>query len=80
MTLQNSLDSTNPSPFSTAAVLDARLPNDDIPGSFFPTGEDVAFRAYQNFQNHGAADGHDVQDWLRAETELIAEHFAGDLW
>jgi hypothetical protein len=38
-----------------------------------PTSEEVADRAYLNYENHGAADGHDVEDWLRAEGELIAE-------
>jgi hypothetical protein len=38
-----------------------------------PTPEEVADRAYLNYENHGAADGHDVEDWLRAEGELIAE-------
>lgn len=41
---------------------------------FSPSENEVAFRAYLNYQNHGAAEGNDVQDWLRAESELIAEH------
>lgn len=41
----------------------------------FSTAEDaVAIRAYLNYQNHGQADGHDVADWLGAESELVAEH------
>lgn len=42
--------------------------------SFAPTSDEVAYRAYLNFQNHGGVDGHDVKDWLGAEAELIAEH------
>lgn len=38
-----------------------------------PSVEEVSYRAYLNYQNHGAADGRDMQDWLNAETELIAE-------
>lgn len=43
------------------------------PGAFTPSSDDIAYRAFLNYQNHGSADGHDFQDWLRAEAELIAE-------
>jgi Protein of unknown function (DUF2934) len=46
---------------------------DPSPSAFSPTAEDVAVRAYTNYQNHGAADGRDVEDWLAAETALCAE-------
>lgn len=39
-----------------------------------PSVADVAARAYLNYQNHGGIDGHDVEDWLAAETALAAEH------
>lgn len=42
--------------------------------AFTPSSDDIAYRAFLNYQNHGSADGHDFQDWLRAEAELIAEH------
>jgi hypothetical protein len=51
----------------------ASTPRDQSENSPPPSPEEVAFRAYLNFQNHGAADGHDVEDWLRAEAELMAE-------
>jgi hypothetical protein len=41
--------------------------------AFAPSAEAVAIRAYLNYQNHGAADGHDVEDWLAAEAALSAE-------
>lgn len=41
--------------------------------AFTPSSDDIAYRAFLNYQNHGSADGHDYQDWLRAEAELIAE-------
>jgi hypothetical protein len=41
--------------------------------AFTPSVEAVAMRAYLNYQNHGAADGHDVEDWLAAEAALCAE-------
>ncbi|MBK8039855.1 MAG: DUF2934 domain-containing protein [Verrucomicrobiaceae bacterium] len=41
--------------------------------AFTPSAEAVAARAYLNYQNHGAAHGHDVEDWLAAEAALCAE-------
>ena len=41
--------------------------------AFTPSAEAVAVRAYLNYQNHGAADVHDVEDWLAAEAALCAE-------
>lgn len=31
----------------------------------------IARRAYQLFADHGSSDGHDLDDWLRAERELF---------
>ena len=42
-------------------------------GVLVPAAEQVADRAYQYYQNHGAAGGRDVQDWLQAEAELTVE-------
>jgi len=61
-------------PFATAAMLDATAPQDANTIPFSPTEDEVAYRAYLNYQNHGGADGHDVENWLRAESELIAEN------
>jgi len=41
--------------------------------SFAPSTDAVALRAYLLHENHGAAHGHDVDDWLAAETALRAE-------
>ena len=57
-------------PLSTEG-LNAR--QDQAPTIVTPTSEEVADRAYLNYENHGAANGHDVEDWLIAEGELIAE-------
>jgi hypothetical protein len=35
--------------------------------------DEVALRAYHNFQKRGSADGAHQDDWLRAEAELTAE-------
>ena len=37
-----------------------------------PTHDQIAQRAYEIFVAHGATDGQDVEDWLRAERELQA--------
>jgi|GEM_PF-3621852 len=54
------------SPGSAAA---ARPPQD----VFVPSAEAVARRAHLLFENHGEANGRDMQDWLQAEAELTAE-------
>ena len=36
-----------------------------------PKDEQIAARAYQLYLERGRTDGHDVDDWLQAEYELI---------
>ena len=33
----------------------------------------IRLRAYELYESHGREDGHDLDDWLRAETELTEE-------
>jgi hypothetical protein len=40
---------------------------------FAPSADEVARRAYFSYLNQGALPGHDVQHWLEAEAELLAE-------
>jgi hypothetical protein len=40
---------------------------------FTPAPDEVARRAYLNYVNEGAQPGRDVQHWLEAEKQLIAE-------
>ena len=51
-----------PRPAQPAAKTDVvtRIPADDI-----------SHRAYRRFQERGSEHGHDVEDWLLAETELL---------
>ena len=35
--------------------------------------DEIARRAYQRYEQRGAIDGHDVDDWLEAEQELARE-------
>jgi hypothetical protein len=38
-----------------------------------PSPDEVARRAYFSYVNQGSLPGHDVQHWLDAEAQLIAE-------
>ena len=40
---------------------------------FAPSPDEVARKAYFSYVNEGSLPGHDVQHWLEAEAELIAE-------
>ena len=40
-----------------------------------PTREEIAQFAYSLFESRGREDGHDVEDWLRAEQQLF-HHYA----
>jgi Protein of unknown function (DUF2934) len=40
---------------------------------FAPSADEVARRAYFSYVNQGSLRGHDVQHWLAAEAELVAE-------
>jgi hypothetical protein len=36
-----------------------------------PTEEQIRLRAYQIYLEHGCRPGHDIDDWLQAEYELM---------
>ena len=36
-----------------------------------PSATEIAKRSYELFLARGGLDGHDVEDWLQAETELL---------
>ena len=40
---------------------------------FVASADEVARRAYFSYLNQGSLPGHEVQHWLAAEAELIAE-------
>jgi hypothetical protein len=40
---------------------------------FVPFTDEIARRAYFNYENGGSQPGHDVQHWLKAESDLLAE-------
>jgi hypothetical protein len=39
-----------------------------------PTREEIELRAYQIYLERGGAQGQDLEDWLRAERELLASY------
>jgi len=41
--------------------------------NFVPSPDEVARKAYFSYVNQGSSSGHEVQHWLAAEQELIAE-------
>jgi hypothetical protein len=49
--------------------------NNEIPGLH---GR-VALRAYQLFENRGRAHGQDLEDWFRAEQEVLSGQMGTDL-
>jgi hypothetical protein len=58
-------------PASTSQTMAAVLSQNEI--NFTPSPDEVARRAYFSYENQGSLPGHDVQHWLKAEAELIAE-------
>jgi hypothetical protein len=40
---------------------------------FSPSADEVARRAYFTYVNQGSLPGHEVQHWLEAEAQLLAE-------
>jgi len=55
---------------STLAAGDARAKAGSNP--IAPTNADIELRAYQIFLQRGAAHGHDIDDWLTAERQVLA--------
>ncbi len=41
--------------------------------NFTPAPDEVARRAFFAYENQGSQSGHEVQHWLQAEADLIAE-------
>ena len=61
-----------PRPSETSGlVADEKISQNEI--DFVPAQDEVARRAYFSYVNQGSAQGHEVQHWLAAEAELIAE-------
>jgi hypothetical protein len=44
-----------------------------VPLRITPTHQETAERAQKYFEERGSVDGHDLDDWIRAERDLIHE-------
>jgi hypothetical protein len=44
------------------------------PAGSHPTREDIALRAYEIYLERGGAPGNELDDWTRAERELLAKN------
>jgi hypothetical protein len=59
---------------SAGASVSAAVVNLNQGGTdFAPSPDEVARKAYFNYENQGSLPGHDVQHWLEAEAQLLAE-------
>jgi hypothetical protein len=56
----------------TESTLNFPRPNPDE-GSLELTEEYIRVRAYQIYERRGRQDGHDVDDWLLAEAEIMGK-------
>jgi hypothetical protein len=62
----------DPKPASTSPpIAAAALNQNEI--DFEPSPDEVARRAYFSYVNQGSRQGHEVQHWLAAEAQLLAE-------
>ena len=64
--------------FQTQPAAIAPRPNSSAPvgqteANFTPSPDEVARKAYFSYENEGSLPGRDVQHWLKAEADLIAE-------
>ena len=39
-----------------------------------PTHDEIAQLAFRMYESRGRQDGHDIEDWLRAEQELVERY------
>lgn len=56
---------------SEAAQAVKVVPAQELSERIGRTRERIALRAYEIFESHGRSDGRDLDDWLRAESELL---------
>jgi hypothetical protein len=57
-------------PVATTTTAKAEAPASPLP----PTRDAIAKRAYELYLARGKADGHQFEDWIQAERELLARN------
>ena len=65
------LSKTQPAVIAPRPTSAAGIDQNEI--NFAPSPDEVARKAYFAYENQGSQPGHEVQHWLAAEAELIAE-------
>ena len=60
-------------PAVIAPLPNSTLGKDQDEISFTPSPDEVARKAYFAYENERSQPGHDVEHWLKAEADLIAE-------
>ena len=61
-------------PKTVRALLPAAVTDINPDGTdFAPSADEMARKAYFSYVNQGSLPGHDVQHWLKAEADLLAE-------
>lgn len=65
------LSKTQPAVIALQPTLNAGIDTNEV--NFTPSSDEVARKAYFAYENQGSQPGHDVQHWLKAEADLIAE-------
>jgi len=58
----------------TAVVLRAK--GASVPPDGRWIGGEIARRAYRIYERNGRRDGHDLEDWLEAERQILAEQIS----
>jgi hypothetical protein len=71
--MKHKTSSQNQSQGPAGASLSAGANLNQSGTDFALSPDEVARRAYFSYVNQGSLPGHDVQHWLKAEAELIAE-------
>ena len=49
-------------------------PKSDEPTLLIPIGQQIQQRAYELYEQRGRTDGHELDDWLQAESEIKGTH------
>jgi hypothetical protein len=65
------LSKTQPAVIAPRPTSSAAAAADEV--DFIPSTDEVARKAYFAYENQGSPPGHEVQHWLQAEADLIAE-------
>lgn len=58
---------TTPAPLRTGKI---SAPASSKPAGGLQEQEQISLRAYELYEQRGREDGHDLEDWLQAESEV----------